>query len=78
MAEMMTNQIEKLTDWEIAQSLRIAAKFQREHTGITWEQGTDLVNIVAIHGDKLADALTEYVGKHDGTKRRDLQCRKWT
>ena len=57
MAEMMREQVQKLTDDQIAARLRTAARFQREHKAITWEHGTDLVNIVAEHGDKLAEAL---------------------
>jgi hypothetical protein len=64
MAEMTRERVQKLTDDEIASSLRTAARFQREHKAITWERGTDLVNIVAEHGDKLADALEEYVTRH--------------
>lgn len=57
MAEMTKQQVERLTTADIAKKLRTAAEFERTHKAITWEHGTDLVNIVAVHGDKIADAL---------------------
>lgn len=51
------SQIRDMTDDQIIASLCQAAVFEREHTGITYEHGLDLVNIVAVHGDKLAAAL---------------------
>lgn len=57
MAEMTSKQVRKLDTAAIVRQLRYAAEMQRSHRAITWEHGTDLVNIVAIHGDRLADAL---------------------
>lgn len=58
MAEMTTAQVEKLTMDEIRDRIRTAAKYQAEHKAITWEHGTDLVNIIAVHGERIADRLT--------------------
>lgn len=54
---MMPDQVRQMTDEQIIERLRRAARFQRENKSITWEHGTDLVNIVAFHGDNLARAL---------------------
>jgi len=60
MSEMNSQHIREMSDRRIAARLRSAAKLQREHQSITWEDGTDLVNIVAIHGDRLAEALEAF------------------
>lgn len=57
MAEMTSEQVRKLDTAAIIKQLRYAAALNRSNRSITWEHGTDLVNIVAIHGDALADAL---------------------
>lgn len=66
MAEMTTRQVELLSNEEIAARCERAALYQREHKAITWEHGTDLVNIVAIHGDTLAAALRAAALEGDG------------
>lgn len=57
MSEMTLEQIQKLTLGKAALIIRRAAQLQREHRAITWEFGTDLVNIAAIHGDAIAAAI---------------------
>lgn len=57
MAERTKEQIAKMTPVEVAFALRLAFEFEKTHKAITWEHGTDLVNICALHGDMLADAL---------------------
>lgn len=57
MAELTTQQVANMTDDQIVAHLQRAALFQREHRAITWEHGADLVNIAAIHGDRIADAM---------------------
>lgn len=50
--------VEKMTMDDIRSAFRRAAEFQRNHKAISWEHGTDLVNIIAYHGDGIADRLT--------------------
>lgn len=57
MAEMTSEQVRKMSNDEIAARLRMAAELNRTHQAITYEHGISLVNIVAIHGDRLAAAL---------------------
>jgi hypothetical protein len=56
MAEMTREQIESMSLADILARFRRAAQYDREHIAITWEHGQDLVNIIAVHGDKIADA----------------------
>ena len=51
---MTPDSIRNMTDPQIVAFLKRAALFQRDHKEITWDHGTDLVNIVAIHGDRIA------------------------
>lgn len=57
MPELTTDQVTRLTAADTARFFREAARRQREHIAITWEYGTDLVNIAAVHGDRIADAI---------------------
>ena len=57
MSEMTDEKIKDLNTADIIKMFRTAAQFQREHKAITWEHGTDLVNIIAIRGDFLAEAM---------------------
>ena len=57
MAEMTYRDIARMDLQSIAQAFRRAAEYQQAHKAITWEHGTDLVNIVARHGEIIADAL---------------------
>ena len=54
---LTSTQVRAMTDDQIISHLERAALFQREHKAVTYDHGLDLVNIVAIHGDKLARAL---------------------
>ena len=65
MVEMTTKQIRDMGSAQIAGILRLAAAYEREHTVITFDHGTLLVNVCAIHGDRLADGLGRVV---DGNK----------
>ena len=38
MAEIMKEQVRNLTDEQIAARLRMAARYERDHTAITWER----------------------------------------
>lgn len=58
MSELTSEQVEKMDMEEIRKRFRTAADFQRDHKAITWEHGTDLVNIIAVHGNRIADRLT--------------------
>lgn len=58
MSELTDEQVTKLSMDDIRAMMRRAAEFQREHKGITWEHGTDLINMLAVHGDRIADRLT--------------------
>lgn len=60
MAEMTMKQVREMGDAQIASILRVAASCEREHTAITFEHGTLLVNICAYHGDKIADRLSHH------------------
>lgn len=44
---------------QIIATLRHAAMCERNHKGITYDHGTTLVDLVAYHGDRLADALEQ-------------------
>lgn len=55
---LTTSQAQAMTDDQIIAHLQRAALFQREHKAITWEHGADLVTIVAVHGDRIAKAMT--------------------
>lgn len=55
MAELTTERVSKMTHRQIVAYLREAARRQREHVAITWEFGLYIVNIIAIHGDLIAD-----------------------
>ena len=57
MPELTKNQVRVMDDADIADRLRRAADMERGHIGITYEHGVDLVNIVAVHGYRLADGL---------------------
>ena len=57
MAEMTNHEVGRMDLQSIAQAFRRAAEYQQAHKAITWEHGTDLVNIVARHGEIIADAL---------------------
>lgn len=43
----------------IAQKCETAAKMQRNHIGITYEQGVEIINLVATHGDLIAKNMRE-------------------
>ena len=58
MAEMTNLQVAEMDMEQIRAAFRRAAEMQREHKAITWEHGTDLVNIIALHGNRIADRLT--------------------
>lgn len=53
-AEMMKEDINDLADSDIARLFSEAARREQCHEAITWEFGTDLVNIVAVHGKRIA------------------------
>ncbi len=57
MEELTREQIKKMTPAKIHGMLRTAARYEREHKGITFEHGTNLINLVAVHGDQLANRL---------------------
>ncbi len=57
MAGLTTEQVKSMTPETIITWFRQAARFQRENKAITWEHGSDLVSIVAIHGDLIADHM---------------------
>lgn len=57
MAEMTKTQVRDMTAKDIAAALRRAFKLEDTNKAITFEHGWDLINIVAIHGEALADAL---------------------
>ena len=54
---MTTEEAKKLTTDEIAKYFREAARAERGNYGVTWEYGCDLITIIAVHGDVLADAI---------------------
>ncbi len=54
MTNLAKEQIRNMTDPQIIAYLKRAALFEREHREITWDDGFDLVNIVAVHGDRIA------------------------
>lgn len=60
MADMTTAQVKRLDMREISKIFRETARKERGHEAVTYEDGLDLVNIVAIHGDRLADAISLY------------------
>ena len=57
MSEMTPELIARMTLGEIAARFRVAADFQRAGSAITWEHGSNLVSIVAHHGDLIAKAI---------------------
>lgn len=57
MAEMTTEQVKRLDMREIGKIFRESARKERTHEAVTNEYGIDLVNIIAVHGDRLADAV---------------------
>jgi hypothetical protein len=57
MADMTTEQVKRLDMRQISRIFRETARKQRGHEAVTYEDGLDLVNIVAVHGDRLADAI---------------------
>ncbi len=59
MAERTKEQTLALTRDQIILALKRATHCERMHKGITWEHGTDLVNLCALHGDIMADALRD-------------------
>lgn len=58
MSEMTNLQVAEMDMEQIRAAFRKAADMQRENKAITWEHGIDLVNIIALHGNKIADRLT--------------------
>lgn len=57
MSELTTREVANLNAADTARFFREAARRQRENKEITWEYGTGLVNIAAVHGDRIADAI---------------------
>ena len=57
---MTREQVEALTHPQIVQVIRLAAEYDRTNKAITWEHGTDIVNIIAMRGDEIADVLEEH------------------
>ena len=58
MAEMTKDQIRQMGTLDIIIQLRRAVLYERSHKAITWEHGVDIVNIIAVHGDKIANTLS--------------------
>lgn len=54
---MTPQQIKQLDMRAIAKIFRETARKQHAHEAITHEYGVDLVDIIAMHGDRLADAV---------------------
>ena len=60
MPEQTKEQIQRMRTSDIVRELRRAARYEREHIGITFEHGWDIINLVAIHGEALAGALENW------------------
>ncbi len=54
---MWTDDVKRLQMREIEAIFREAARRQRAHEAITHEYGNDLIEVVAVHGDRIADAI---------------------
>ena len=46
-----------VNDEQIIATLRTVAMMERNHKGITYEHGVEIINMVAKWGDRLADAM---------------------
>jgi hypothetical protein len=57
MSEMTASEVKRLDMRTIGKIFREAARKERAHESITVEYGNDLINIIAVHGDRLADAV---------------------
>ena len=57
MGERAKDQIAAMTDDQIVAFLRTVARYERDHIVITFDHGTDIINVIALYGDRLADAL---------------------
>ena len=66
MPERMRKDIRAMPLADVATAFRNAARFERKHFAITFEHGTDLVNMVALHGDATADAIEENLCRNKG------------
>ena len=60
MAELTREQARRLTDVEVAMFLRRIWTKDQEHIGITVEDSLTLINIVAAHGDRMADSFAPH------------------
>ncbi len=59
MAEMTREQAQQLSDVEIAGYLRRVSMMDQRHIGITHEDGWTLINIVAVHGERIDDRFQD-------------------
>ena len=50
-------QIRNMSAVQIIAAIRVAAMLEKNNKAITYDAGVELVNVIAIHGDKIADLM---------------------